>query len=79
MEVPAITSELPNCTFSRVPTYLEQFGQFETNSLAVATARLALISQSQRAEAEKIVQQDGYIELALVPNFNRKFAEATYL
>jgi len=40
---------------------------------------MALISQSQRARAQQLAQQDGYTELAAVPNFNRKFAEATYL
>lgn len=29
--------------------------------------------------APAIAGKDGYIELAAVPNFNRKFAEATYL
>lgn len=56
---------------------LERFKQ--VGNAAGTGARLALISQSQRAEAEKIAQQDGYIELATLPNFNRKFAEATYL
>jgi len=35
-------------------------------------ARLALISLSQRAEARRIAALDGYIELAAVPNFNRR-------
>jgi len=56
---------------------LERFKQ--VGNAAGTGARLALISQSQRAKAEQIAQQDGYIELAAVPNFNRKFAEATYL
>jgi len=56
---------------------LERFKQ--VGNAAGTGARLALISQSQRAKAEQIAQQDGYIELASVPNFNRKFAEATYL
>ena len=56
---------------------LERFTQ--VGNAAGTGARLALISQSQRAKAEQIAQQDGYIELAAVPNFNRKFAEATYL
>ena len=30
-------------------------------------------------EAERIARLDSYIELASVPNFQRKFAEATYL
>ena len=56
---------------------LERFKQ--VGNAAGTGARLALISQSQRAVAQKIAQQDGYIELAALPNFNRKFAEATYL
>jgi uncharacterized 2Fe-2S/4Fe-4S cluster protein (DUF4445 family) len=56
---------------------LERFKQ--VGNAAGTGARLALISQSQRARAAQIAQQDGYIELAAVPNFNRKFAEATYL
>ncbi|MBI5952839.1 MAG: DUF4445 domain-containing protein [Chloroflexi bacterium] len=59
------------------PLPLERFKQ--VGNAAGTGARLALISQSQRAEAEKIAKQDGYIELATMPNFNRKFAEATYL
>ena len=56
---------------------LERFKQ--VGNAAGTGARLALISQSQRALAQKIARMDGYIELAAVPNFNRKFAEATYL
>jgi uncharacterized 2Fe-2S/4Fe-4S cluster protein (DUF4445 family) len=56
---------------------LERFRQ--VGNAAGTGARLALISQTQRAAAEQIAQRDGYIELAAVPNFNRKFAEATYL
>ena len=56
---------------------LERFTQ--VGNAAGTGARLALISQSQRGRAQEIAQQDGYIELAAVPNFNRKFAEATYL
>jgi uncharacterized 2Fe-2S/4Fe-4S cluster protein (DUF4445 family) len=56
---------------------LERFEQ--VGNAAGTGARLALISQSQRAKAGQIAQQDGYVELAAVPNFNRKFAEATYL
>jgi uncharacterized 2Fe-2S/4Fe-4S cluster protein (DUF4445 family) len=59
------------------PLPLERFKQ--VGNAAGTGARLALISQSQRAEAEKIAKQDDYIELATLPNFNRKFAEATYL
>jgi uncharacterized 2Fe-2S/4Fe-4S cluster protein (DUF4445 family) len=56
---------------------LERFKQ--VGNAAGTGARLALISESQRARAQQIAVQDGYIELAAVPNFNRKFAEATYL
>jgi uncharacterized 2Fe-2S/4Fe-4S cluster protein (DUF4445 family) len=56
---------------------LERFSQ--VGNAAGTGARLALISLSQRAEAERIARLDGYIELASVPNFQRKFAEATYL
>jgi uncharacterized 2Fe-2S/4Fe-4S cluster protein (DUF4445 family) len=59
------------------PLPLEYFEQ--VGNAAGTGARLALISRSQRAEAERIAQRDGYIELAAMPNFNRKFAEATYL
>jgi uncharacterized 2Fe-2S/4Fe-4S cluster protein (DUF4445 family) len=56
---------------------LEGFQQ--VGNAAGTGARMALISQSQRLRAQQIAQQTGYIELAAVPNFNRKFAEATYL
>jgi uncharacterized 2Fe-2S/4Fe-4S cluster protein (DUF4445 family) len=56
---------------------LKRFKQ--VGNAAGTGARLALISQSEREEANQIAQRDGYIELAKVPNFNRKFAEATYL
>jgi uncharacterized 2Fe-2S/4Fe-4S cluster protein (DUF4445 family) len=56
---------------------LERFKQ--VGNAAGTGARLALISQSQRSKAQEIARQDGYIELAAVPNFARKFAEATYL
>lgn len=56
---------------------LECFSQ--VGNAAGTGARLALISTSQRAQAAEIAARDGYIELAKVPNFQRKFAEATYL
>jgi uncharacterized 2Fe-2S/4Fe-4S cluster protein (DUF4445 family) len=56
---------------------LERFEQI--GNAAGTGARLSLISQSQRSKAQEIAQRDGYIELAAVPNFARKFAEATYL
>ncbi len=59
------------------PLPLERFKQ--VGNAAGTGARLALISKSQRAEAEAIAQHDSYIELATIPNMSRKFAEATYL
>jgi uncharacterized 2Fe-2S/4Fe-4S cluster protein (DUF4445 family) len=56
---------------------LERFTQ--VGNAAGTGARLALISKVEREKAEQIAQRDDYIELAKVPNFNRKFAEATYL
>jgi uncharacterized 2Fe-2S/4Fe-4S cluster protein (DUF4445 family) len=56
---------------------LERFEQ--VGNAAGTGARLALISQTERASAQQIAERDGYIELAAVPNFNRKFAEATYM
>jgi uncharacterized 2Fe-2S/4Fe-4S cluster protein (DUF4445 family) len=56
---------------------LERFTQ--VGNAAGTGARLALISKTERERANEIARQDDYIELAKIPNFNRKFAEATYL
>ena len=56
---------------------LERFAQ--VGNAAGTGARLALISQAERKLADEIARRDDYIELAKIPNFNRKFAEATYL
>lgn len=56
---------------------LERFKQ--VGNAAGTGARLALISQAERLKAQQIAERDGYIELAKMPGFNRKFAEATYL
>ena len=56
---------------------LERFKQ--VGNAAGTGARLALMSRTEREKANAIAQRDGYIELAKIPNFNRKFAEATYL
>ncbi len=65
-------------TIGMLPTLpLERFQQ--VGNAAGTGARLALISLSQRAKAQQIAGQDGYIELAVVPNFSRNFAKATYL
>jgi len=56
---------------------LDRFTQ--VGNAAGTGARLALISQAEREKANDIARSDDYIELAKVPNFNRKFAEATYL
>jgi uncharacterized 2Fe-2S/4Fe-4S cluster protein (DUF4445 family) len=49
----------------------------QVGNAAGTGARLALISRSQRLQAEQIALQDGYIELGTIKNFNRKFAEAS--
>jgi uncharacterized 2Fe-2S/4Fe-4S cluster protein (DUF4445 family) len=59
------------------PLPLERFKQ--VGNAAGTGARLALISRAQREQARHIADQDGYIELAQMPGFQRKFAEATYL
>jgi uncharacterized 2Fe-2S/4Fe-4S cluster protein (DUF4445 family) len=59
------------------PLPLDRFSQ--VGNAAGTGARLALISLSQRAEAAQLASRDGYIELAAIHNFNRKYAEATYL
>ena len=59
------------------PLPLERFTQ--VGNAAGTGARLALISTTQRLRAAEIATHDEYIELASVPGFQRKFAEATYL
>jgi len=54
---------------------LDRFKQ--VGNAAGTGARLALISRSQRLQAQQIASRDGYIELACMPDFNRKFAEAS--
>jgi uncharacterized 2Fe-2S/4Fe-4S cluster protein (DUF4445 family) len=56
---------------------LERFTQ--VGNAAGTGARLALISQTEREEAQMIAEKDGYLELAKMPNFNRNYAKATYL
>ena len=53
--------------------------RFEQVGNAAGTgARLALISLEEREKAKEIAAKDGYIELAKMPGFSRKYAEATY-
>jgi uncharacterized 2Fe-2S/4Fe-4S cluster protein (DUF4445 family) len=59
------------------PLPLDRYSQ--VGNAAGTGARLALISISQRLKAAEIARSVGYIELASVPNFQRKFAKATYL
>jgi uncharacterized 2Fe-2S/4Fe-4S cluster protein (DUF4445 family) len=56
---------------------LERFKQ--VGNAAGTGARLALVSQQERARAIHIARRDGYLELAKLPDFGTKFAEATYL
>jgi uncharacterized 2Fe-2S/4Fe-4S cluster protein (DUF4445 family) len=57
------------------PLPLERFSQ--VGNAAGTGARMALISRSRRRAAQRIASQDGYIELASIPDFNRKFAAAS--
>lgn len=59
------------------PLPLEHFSQ--VGNAAGTGARLALISTTQRLNAVEIARRTDYIELASVPNFQHKFAKATYL
>lgn len=70
-----ISSAITIGMLPRLP--LERFEQ--VGNAAGTGARMAIISMSQRAEAQRIANLDGYIELASFPGFQRKFAEATYL
>jgi uncharacterized 2Fe-2S/4Fe-4S cluster protein (DUF4445 family) len=56
---------------------LERFQQ--VGNAAGTGARLALISRTKRAAAQKIVSRVNYIELASIPGFNRTFMQASYL
>lgn len=56
---------------------LDRFRQ--VGNAAGTGARLALISRVHRERAKRIARLDGYIELAGIPDFNRKFAEASAL
>jgi uncharacterized 2Fe-2S/4Fe-4S cluster protein (DUF4445 family) len=56
---------------------LERFQQ--VGNAAGTGARMALVSKTLRAQAQEIASHDGYIELAGIPDFNRKFAEASLM
>jgi uncharacterized 2Fe-2S/4Fe-4S cluster protein (DUF4445 family) len=65
-------------TIGMLPTLpLERFQQ--VGNAAGTGARLALISRTKRAAAQKIVSRVNYIELASVPGFNKTFMQASYL
>ena len=57
------------------PLPTERFSQ--VGNAAGTGARLALISRSRRMVAHQIASLDGYMELACIPDFNRRFAEAS--
>jgi uncharacterized 2Fe-2S/4Fe-4S cluster protein (DUF4445 family) len=57
------------------PLPLERFQQ--VGNAAGTGARMALISQASRQAALDIAARDGYIELAIIPQFNLKFAAAS--
>jgi uncharacterized 2Fe-2S/4Fe-4S cluster protein (DUF4445 family) len=55
-------------------------GRFrQVGNAAGMGAKLALISNHKRAEAQAIAQRVAYIELATVPGFAQTFAQAMYL
>lgn len=56
---------------------LEKFKQ--VGNAAGTGARLALVSETERRKAQEIALRDAYIELAGIPAFNRKFAEASFM
>jgi len=59
------------------PLPLDRFQQ--VGNAAGTGARLALISRTHRSRAQQIAMQDGYIELACIPDFSRKFADASFM
>jgi uncharacterized 2Fe-2S/4Fe-4S cluster protein (DUF4445 family) len=59
------------------PLPLERFQQ--VGNAAGTGARMALVSKTLRAQAQEIASHTCYIELAGIPNFNRKFAEASLM
>jgi len=52
---------------------------YQVGNAAGMGAKLALISQNERAEAHDIALKTSYIELATVPDFAHVFAKAMYL
>ena len=51
----------------------------QVGNAAGTGARLALVSRTKRAEAQKIARGIRYLELASLPNFQRLFVQAMYL
>jgi uncharacterized 2Fe-2S/4Fe-4S cluster protein (DUF4445 family) len=56
---------------------LDRFRQ--VGNAAGMGAKLALISETKRAEAQTLARQVGYVELATVPGFSQIFAQSMYL
>ena len=56
---------------------LERFQQ--VGNAAGTGARMALISKLERERANQLAEKIGYIELAKVKDFNKRFAEMTFL
>ncbi len=59
------------------PLPLERYRQ--VGNAAGTGARLALMSRGRRLEAERIAERTRYIELAGIPDFGRKYAEASVM
>ncbi len=56
---------------------LDRFVQ--VGNAAGTGARMALVSKEERKKARQLSEKIGYIELAKVQNFNKRFAEMTFL
>ncbi len=61
-----------------IPEVSENIIKFIGNT-AIAGARMCLISQEARKEAEKISEEVRYIELGADPSFSKEFAASMYL
>ena len=56
---------------------LERFEQ--VGNAAGTGARMALVSRTERVRASELAEKVGYIELARIEDFNKRFAEVTFL
>jgi uncharacterized 2Fe-2S/4Fe-4S cluster protein (DUF4445 family) len=59
------------------PLPLDRFRQ--VGNAAGMGAKMALLSNSKRLDAQKIAQRVEYLELTTVPDFNRIFMKAIFI